>query len=41
VPFDAAKSRLKPIPVEEFSKHVQHMHANRDAFFELEYNVRI
>ena len=36
----AGKNRLKPIPVEEFSEHVQRMHADRDKFFELEYNVR-
>jgi hypothetical protein len=36
-----AKNRSKPIPVEEFSEHVQRMHADRDKFFELEYNVRI
>ena len=29
----------QPIPVEEFSEHVQCMHADRDKFFELEYNV--
>ena len=39
MPF-AGKNRLKPIPVEEFSEHVQRMHADRDKFFELEYNVR-
>ena len=30
---------MKPVPVEEFSEHVQRMHADRDKFFELEYNV--
>ena len=34
------KNRLKPVPVEEFGEHVQRMHADRDKFFELEYNVR-
>ena len=33
------ENRLKSIPVEEFSEHVQRMHADRDKFFELEYNV--
>ena len=33
------ENRLKPIPVEEFGEHVQRMHADRDKFFESEYNV--
>jgi hypothetical protein len=32
---------LQPIPLEEFGEHVQHMHADRDKFFELEYNVSV
>jgi hypothetical protein len=39
--FFPAKNRLKPIPVDEFSEHVQRMHADRDNFFELEYSVRM
>ena len=38
IPF-LGEDSLKPIPVEEFSEHVQRMHADRDKFFELEYNV--
>ena len=34
-----AKDRLKAVPVEEFSEHVQRMHADRDKWFELEYGV--
>jgi hypothetical protein len=33
------QDRLKPVPVDEFSEHVQRMHADRDKWFELEYNV--
>ena len=39
--LNAAKNRSKAISVEEFSEHVQRMHADRDKFFELEYNVRM
>ena len=35
------QDRSKPVPVEEFSEHVQRMHADRDKFFELEYNVSL
>ena len=33
------QDRAKAIPVEEFSGHVQRMHADRDKWFEMEYNV--
>ncbi len=33
------KERLKEVAVEEFSEHVQRMHADRDKWFELEYSV--
>ena len=37
--FSTGQNHFKSIPVEEFSEHVQCMHADRDKFFELEYNV--
>ena len=37
--FSTGQNHFKSIPVEEFSEHVQRMHADRDKFFELEYNV--
>ena len=33
------QDRAKDISVEEFSGHVQRMHADRDKWFEMEYNV--
>ncbi len=33
------KDRMKPVPIEDFRAHVQRMHADRDRWFELEYNV--
>ena len=30
---------MKPVPIEDFGAHVQRMHADRDRWFELEYNV--
>ena len=35
------KDHLKPIPVDEFGEHVQHMHTDRDKWFEMEYNVHM
>ncbi len=37
--FNTVKDRLKAVPVDEFGEHVQRMHADRDKWFELEYNV--
>ena len=37
--FISVQDRLKPVEVGKFSDHVQHMHADRDKWFELEYNV--
>jgi hypothetical protein len=37
--FFSGQDCLRPIALEEFSKHVQRMHADRDKLFELEYNV--
>ena len=37
--YYAVKDRLKAVPVDEFGEHVQRMHADRDKWFELEYNV--
>lgn len=34
------KERLRPIPVAQFTFHVQDMHANRDRKFEEEYEVK-
>ena len=34
------KDRLKAVPVDTFGEHVQRMHADRDKWFEQEYNVR-
>ena len=31
--------RVKPIPVSEFSSHVERLHADRDKLFEMEYEV--
>ena len=30
---------MKPIPVSEFSGHVERLHADRDKLFEMEYEV--
>ena len=30
---------MKPIPVSEFSSHVERLHADRDKLFEMEYEV--
>ena len=35
----SVQDRLRPVEVGKFSDHVQHMHADRDKWFELEYNV--
>ena len=35
----AAGERVKPIPVSEFSSHVERLHADRDKLFEMEYEV--
>ena len=32
---------MKPIPVSEFSSHVERLHADRDKLFEMEYEVSI
>ncbi len=37
--FLLVKDRLKPVPLEEFGAHVFRMHADRDKWFEMEYNV--
>ena len=34
-----AGERMKPIPVSEFSSHVERLHADRDKLFEMEYEV--
>ncbi len=33
------KDRMKPVPIDDFGAHVQRMHADRDRWFEMEYNV--
>ena len=38
--FYVVHDRKKTILVEEFGEHVQRMHADRDKWFELEYEVR-
>ena len=35
------KDRMKHISVEDFRAHVSHMHADRDKWFETEYNVSV
>ena len=35
----AAGERVKPIPVSEYSRHVERLHADRDKLFEMEYEV--
>ena len=35
----AAGERVKPIPVSEFSSHVERLHVDRDKLFEMEYEV--
>ena len=35
----AVHDRVKAVSVEKFGEHVQRMHADRDKWFELEYNV--
>lgn len=37
--FSLACDRMKPIPVENFGDHVEHMHSDRDKRFEEEYKV--
>ena len=37
--FLSAGERVKPIPVSEFSSHVERLHADRDKLFEMEYEV--
>ena len=39
--FSLVHDRKKTIPMEEFGEHVQRMHADRDKWFELEYNVSL
>ena len=39
--FFSVRDRTKAISVEEFAKHVQSMHADRDKWFEQEYNVSL
>ena len=39
--FSLVHDREKTIPVEEFGEHVHRMHADRDRWFELEYNVSL
>ena len=34
------QDRLKAVSVDTFGEHVQRMHADRDKWFEQEYNVR-
>ena len=36
----AAGEHVKPVPVSEFSSHVERLHADRDKLFEMEYEVR-
>ena len=38
---DLKEDRMKAVPVDKFGEHVQHMHADRDKWFEQEYNVSI
>ena len=33
------KDRMKPVSLEDFGAHVSRMHAERDKWFEMEYNV--
>ncbi len=33
--------RMKPVPIDDFGAHVQRMHADRDRWFEMEYNVSL
>ncbi len=33
--------RMKPVPIDDFGAHVQRMHADRDKWFEMEYNVSL
>ena len=33
------KDRKKPVAIEDFGGHVSRMHADRDKWFEMEYNV--
>jgi hypothetical protein len=39
--FASAGERVKPIPVSEFSGHVERLHADRDKLFEMEYEVSV
>ncbi len=32
---------MKPVPIDEFGAHVPRMHADRDRWFEMEYNVSL
>ena len=36
----SVKDRSEAVPVDTFGEHVQRMHADRDKWFEQEYNVR-
>ena len=35
----SVKDRSKAVPTKDFGEHVQRMHADRDKWFEMEYNV--
>jgi len=37
----AVRDRFKPVAIEDFSAHVARMHADRDKWFEMEYNVSV
>jgi len=39
--FIIGKNHLKHIAKEDFRTHVSHMHADRDKWFEAEYNVSV
>ena len=39
VTITVAGEREKPIPLSEFSSHVERLHADRDKLFEMEYEV--
>ena len=39
--LSVASERVKPIPVSEFSGHVERLHTDRDKLFEMEYEVSV
>ena len=39
--LSVAGEHVKPIPVSEFSSHIERLHADRDKLFEMEYEVTI